>query len=581
MTNHSKVRNPFTSPDTPTFADLIVRIDGDRGLNCSKKRQVSSALRKVADWIDKLPHEVPASATYLRRALTNFHPQQAGVTRKRVQNATSDVKFAMRHCGVVLNEATYLAALTPEWQALWDLLDGLKYYRSGLSRFMRFVSAQRITPEDVTQATFDAFLLAVEAEAITKNPRTQHQTACRLWNKCATTIQGWPQACIEVPRYRQTYTLKLEEFPESFQVDVEAYLARLAHADLFDLSGPKRALRPKTIACRRMHIRQLGSALIHDGMDVEDITALAVIVEHYEAALKWLVNRNGGETSGMIAGIAACLLAIAKYHVKAKPEHLDALARLTSNLTPELRGLTPKNRNRLQQFDDGRKVRLLLWFGRGEFARIRKADNGKRLSAVQASIALAVEILLHAPMRISNLAGLSLDRHLRWEKAGRQGCLAISIDGSEVKNRVDLHCVLPNDVSEMVRQYLVTFRPRLVTSDNGYLFPGRGDQPKRSDTLSKQIKRALWQHRRLEVNPHLIRHIVAKITVETTPGNYEDAARLLGHRTTNTTYVHYEGSEQKIANAHFHEVLMEQRGFTNPAPRSGRALRRNTSRRRK
>ena len=43
MTNHSKVRNPFTSPDTPTFADLIVRIDGDRGLNCSKKRQVSSA----------------------------------------------------------------------------------------------------------------------------------------------------------------------------------------------------------------------------------------------------------------------------------------------------------------------------------------------------------------------------------------------------------------------------------------------------------------------------------------------------------------------------------------------------------
>ena len=235
--------------------------------------------------------------------------------------------------------------------------------------------------------------------------------------------------------------------------------------------------------------RQLGSALIHDGMDVEDITALAVIVEHYEAALKWLVNRNGGETSGMIAGISACLLAIAKYHVKAKPEHLDALARLTSNLTPELRGLTPKNRNRLQQFDDGRKVRLLLWFGRGEFARIEKADNGKRLSAVQASIALAVEILLHSPMRISNLAGLSLDRHLRWEKAGRRGCLAISIDGSEVKNRVDLSCVLPNDVSELVRQYLVTFRPRLVTSDNGYLFPGRGDQPKRSDTLSKQIKR--------------------------------------------------------------------------------------------
>ena len=64
---------------------------------------------------------------------------------------------------------------------------------------------------------------------------------------------------------------------------MEAYLARLAHADLFDLAGPKRALRPKTIASRRMQLRQLASALIHDGMDLSDLTSLAVIVENNES----------------------------------------------------------------------------------------------------------------------------------------------------------------------------------------------------------------------------------------------------------------------------------------------------------
>ena len=581
MTNVATARNPFTGEDSLTFGDLIARIDADVELGSRRKREIASALRQVPKWLNRLADEVPANAAFLRKALGTFHVHHANISKRRFQNVVSQVKFALKRCGVILDERTYLAEFTPVWQALWDHLDGQKYYRCGLSRFFRFASAQRIAPEEVNQTIFDAFLLALEAEAVIKNPRTQHQTACRLWNACVESIQGWPQVCVEVPRYSETYTLRLEEFSESFQDDVRVYLDRLAHSDLFDLSGPKRALRPKTIAARRMQIRQLASALIHDGMDLDDITSLAVILEHYEVALKWLVSRNGGETSGMIAGIAACVLAIARHHVKAAPGCLDALARLTSKLTPECRGLTPKNRKRLQQVDDKRNVGLLLWYGRGELARIRKADNGTRQFAVQASIAIAVEILIHAPMRIGNLAGLSLDRHCRWEKAGRQGCLSISIDGSEVKNRENLEYTLPADLSEMVKQYIDTFRPRLGAADNSHLFPGRGDQPKRSDTLSKQIKRALWDQCGLEINPHLFRHIVAKITLEATPGNYEEAARLLGHRSTSTTYVYYEGSEQKLANAHFHQVLIEQRGLENPALRPGRALRRNTSRRRK
>ena len=139
------------------------------------------------------------SAAFLRKALETFHWEHVPIEKRRYQNVISKVRFVFKHCGVVLNDRMYLAKFTPAWQSLWDHLEGLKYYRTGLSRFFHFCSAQRVVPEDVNDLTFESFLLALEAEAITKNPRTQHQTACRLWNKCADSIQGWPQVYIDLP----------------------------------------------------------------------------------------------------------------------------------------------------------------------------------------------------------------------------------------------------------------------------------------------------------------------------------------------------------------------------------------------
>lgn len=578
MVNVSKIRNPFTSSESLTFGDLILRIEVDAELDSRKKRELLSAVRQVPKWLNRLPDEIPANAGFLRTALEAFHPDHAGITKRRYQNVVSHVKFAMKHCGTVMNETMYLAEFTPDWQVLWDLLDE-KYLRSGLSRFFRFGSAQRIKPSDVNDRIFESFRLALEAEAITKKPRTQHQTACRLWNKCVASIEGWPQNPVTVPKYSEPYTKPIEAFPSAFQKDLQSLFDRLTHVDPFDDRSPPRALRPRSIKTKTMQIRQIAAALIHQGHDIEEITSLGYLVEHYKEALSWHRDRHGGKTSGAIAGLVDCIRSIAKYHVQVSEDDVRQIENVRARLTPENTGLTEKNQTRLQQFDNPRNVQALLWFGKQSFNKAVKSDDGSRQFALDASLALAVELLIHAPMRIENLSHLSLDRHLRWEKANCKGRLSIAIPGEEVKNGDPLHYPFPVDVSNMVREFLERFRARLFKGQNEFLFAGRNGMPKRSDTLSKQISKRLWDHCGLRLSPHQIRHFVAKQVVEATPGNYEGARRILGHRDSNTTYKHYEGMETKPAFEHWQRLITKTRGYSHPSEGPGlsdtRAMRRN------
>jgi hypothetical protein len=100
--------------------------------------------------------------------------------------------------------------------------------------------------------------------------------------------------------------------------------------------------------------------------------------------------------------------------------------------------------------------------------------------------AVAVELLLLAPMRLANLNELRLDRHLSWVR----GSLHIRIPRQEVKNREDLDYVLPAAPSAQVKQYVDEVRPQLADGLNPYLFPGRQGRPKERSRLMRQITQA-------------------------------------------------------------------------------------------
>ena len=192
------------------------------------------------------------------------------------------------------------------------------------------------------------------------------------------------------------------------------------------------------------------------------------------------------------------------------------------------RGLNAKNRSRLRALDDPRTVLALLQLSAKLMALADRERHPLRAARL-AQTAVAIEILLMAPIRISNLSTLDVERHLiRPNRTGN--ALHIVIEGNEVKNREPLEYPLPTDVVELIERYLSQFRPALAPAGSTALFPGGSQGYKHGNSLRVQIAKAVFTHTGMRVNPHLFRHIGAKLYLDANPGSYEVMRRVLGHR---------------------------------------------------
>ena len=156
----------------------------------------------------------------------------------------------------------------------------------------------------------------------------------------------------------------------------------------------------------------------------------------------------------------------------------------------------------MRQLDDPRNVRLLLDFPARRAEEVLRTDRGRRRDAVAMQIALAVEILLMAPMRASNLAGLHLERHIQRTRTGKDGTVHIVIPGHEVKNGQDLEFPLPPETVLLLDLYLRDFHPRLSDTPSPWLFPGRKNgMPKAVMTLGEQVKAHVFKATGLRREP--------------------------------------------------------------------------------
>jgi integrase len=172
--------------------------------------------------------------------------------------------------------------------------------------------------------------------------------------------------------------------------------------------------------------------------------------------------------------------------------------------------------------------------------------------AVQA--ALATELWLFVALRITNFAGLRLDRHLIRREGGRgDRPWAIHVPAAMVKNTIDLDYELPAPIARHLELYLERF---LVTGTNPWLFPGRGDKAKHVATLREQVVRAVRQATGIVLHPHLFRHIAGKLLLDEHPGDQGTVQRLLGHKSIRTTMATYTGAETRAAIRRYDEVVL-------------------------
>lgn len=559
MPDDGSFQNPFLSNSVATLADVMERLEqADLKLAPNRRRDLISSLRCAARLMGRSPSEVSIAPRSLRAALQKIHPAQANISKKRWANVKSDLRRALTVAGITGSDARADIPFSANWQHLSDACT-VNHLRWDLSRFMRYCSGVGIEPEQVDDETVTLFRTAMEGAALWKDPDQIYRTTIKRWNQAAMSIPAWPQIVLTPPpSRRETWTIPLTAFPESFQNDVAAWKRRMTCSDPFDPSAPPRPLCQKTLDTRTFQIRMAASALVRRNVPIDRITSLVTLVseENFTEILRFLYERHGGPTEA-ISGLAQGLIAIARHQVKVDAAILETLSAMAGRIRVKTRGLSQKNRQRLAAFDDPANVALYLRLP-GHLARLAKSQSGRN-AAVTMQLAAAIEILIMAPIRMANLASLRLGHDIKWSRPGNKGLLQITLDPHTVKNRMPVEHELPSESAKLVKTYIETYRPNLYTNVGDWLFPGKNGQCKISSGFSEQIKKTIHRHTGLTVNPHLMRHIGGKLFLDQNPGLYGTLARVLSHNTLETTMNAYTGTEAKAAGRHFDSVISSLR----------------------
>lgn len=187
--------------------------------------------------------------------------------------------------------------------------------------------------------------------------------------------------------------------------------------------------------------------------------------------------------------------------------------------------------------------------------------------------AVAVELLTMAPMRIKNLTGLTIDRHLVRSQAGSAPVVHLVIPGEEVKNHEPYELAFPPRTVALLELYLKTYRPRLMITPCPWLFPSlRGEERKPMD-FAAQIGKFIRAETGLKMNVHLFRHLAVKLHLEANPGDVETARRLLGHKSLHTTLQAYSDLQSKAAFRQYDKTIAALRERRVDIPKPGRAIR--------
>jgi integrase len=517
---------------------------------------LASALRTIGRALDRPLERIQADPRHLAPRLKVIAPRAIGMSPRGWSNIRHRTRKALSLVRP-MSPGRNTNSLTPSWDALWRPLESRRV-KISLSRFVRRCSSAGIEPEAVTETTFTEFRDHLD-DALLKHPDAVFAELVRGWRAAQQMVEVWPTVSITIPDRRDHWTFPWPTFPQSLRQDCDIWLDRLAGRDLLE-EAPFRPVRPGTLERREWQLRAFATALVLRGRDPATITCLKDLVEiaAYREGLRFFLERSGGKSTTAIVDLAGAMRAIARHHLRLDKDHLDRMT--TKRLSIGRRGLTEKNRKLLRQFDNPDNVAALLELPQ-KLIGIASRNRNLRAGALQAQLAVAIEILIMAPIRLANLCALDLEQNLvRPRRRGKE--LHIAFPAEDVKNREPLEYPLPVPSVELIEHYLKESRPLLAFPNCSALFPGRWSGPKKPITLGIQITQTIRSHTGLVMNPHLFRHAMAKIYLDANPGGYEVVRRVLGHRSIDTTTAFYTGVETAAAVRHFDNVILKLRKNT-------------------
>jgi len=549
----------FNGGNPLSLTDILDLLSKSTKLSATRKRDLRSAIMRFASLVESTPEQLPADAKQLTPLLLNIHPAQVGMSNKTLQNLKSNLLAALHHTKHLHQPVQRRKKLSVTWQRIYTQLPD-KLFHSGLSRFVHFISAHEITPEVVNDETVQAFIkdLAENSFISDKKRNDIHRRTTRLWNKGSTTIKDWPNQTLTVPDFRTPRTTRsLSDFPVTFQKEVVRYLDWLRDDNIFANDKPPRRCKPRTIKLRKSQIQLAASALTKKGSDIDTVQSLTdlVQVDATKNILRFYIEAKG-KPNTFIQGLAICLVSIAEHWVKVPDAQLAELKTIKRQLGNLPTGLTEKNRRMLRQFEDDHNRHLLL--GLPEQLISKSKTQSKSKAAITVQLAVAIEILLMAPIRMANLISLRFEHNLV-RPGGHQCNYHLVLTEDETKNAQPLEFQLPKHLTQLINRYRTDHLPSLINEPNTYLFPNKDSSHKSQATLSQQIKETIYKHTGLQLTGHQFRHLAALLYLDAMPGQYESVRQLLGHKSLKTTTSFYTGMKTLQATRIFDDIIMKER----------------------
>ena len=533
-----------------TLSDVLVAIKS-AAIDERRRQDMASAVRGIAKVLGRNPAEVPTDTRILNAWLRRASPKAMGMSSSRWNNVRSLLRSAIALVQPMMS-GRRADPISEVWAGLYDRLTKFAD-RVRLTRLMRWLSIRQLTPNSLKQEDLEEFHRALCEEALVRDPEATWTDTTRAWNSALKRIPGWPQIPIVCAPRKNRYVLPWTAFPTSLKRDVETWLDRLAGRD-FAEEGPSRPARPSTLATREYQLRAFASALVLRGRPADSLVSLAacLTLDNFVEGLRYFHERNGQRRTTTIHELASMLKGVARHWLKADDQTLRRMSEIVRKLAAEKTGMTQKNRGRLRAFDDTAATRKLLLLPMVLRREIERGKVSTRRRSMLGQVAVAIEILIFAPIRIGNLASIDMDRHLI--KVGKR--LHLVIPAAEVKNRADLDFELPEPSADLVRWYIDDVRR--PEAGSAALFIGAA-QSHKTGTLRTQIIKTIREYTGLEVHPHLFRHIGAKLYLDMNPGGYEVMRRVLGHKSMDTTTNFYAGMETRGATRHFDQQILKLR----------------------
>lgn len=534
---------------------------------CTHKRRVAyrSDMKVFAKAAGKPLDQISTDPVELRSLMARIMPATMGWSALRWKAVRSGVASGLR----VLNDGTKpdeeQDGIAQEWQALLDRLSD-PWLKVGLSKLLRHLTRQGITPTLFTAAAFEAFKAEQLGKSLKDNPLASIRAAAKNWNSAVRQLPDWPQVRLESVTNARRWSYEWEEFPKAFLDDVEAFLEAKVKASPFrrDYSRP---VSKSTTKSRRNGLRLLASALVNSGrLSIQEVTGLHVLVqpENATAALEYLVERAGGEIKESLENHLYLLRTVAAHWVHdadATAILKEYIANTKAARAQGQQGMKEKNRQRLAQFDQPGKLAELYDLPTNVLAAVeaeakRKGKVTNRM-AVRVMRALQVAILCFAPIRIGNLADLRLGENFLDHGKGKSRQLRIDIPWHEVKNDQPFRMPLSLTLLPLFDAWIFKYRPVISSVPSAYLFPNLGGGLRSKESMSIHLSKFLKREVGLVMHMHFFRHLAAAIVIRAHPNGYEIARQLLGHTSLRTTLKAYAELQTDPAFERFEQAVLQ------------------------